>query len=67
MDEARDDRTDGIRTNVWVVASNENRCAHPNDDLRHVGDDGMNAYYRCDLCGATLISEAELLVRAHPV
>jgi hypothetical protein len=62
-DDALDARTDELSTKTWVIGSNENRCEHPDDDLRHVGDDGRNVYYRCELCEAMLISEIELLVR----
>lgn len=66
-DGARDERFGEPRTKVWVVASNENQCEHPKDNLRLIGDDGKNVYYRCELCEVTLISESELFVQTSLV
>lgn len=53
------------RTKVWVIASDDGSCDHPDSDLQRVGSDGINAYYQCARCEAVLVSQDELVRAAQ--
>ncbi|MDX1745084.1 MAG: hypothetical protein R3324_04040 [Halobacteriales archaeon] len=44
------------RGTVWVVPTTGGECEHPPGEVRYLGDDGSNGYFRCRLCEAVLIS-----------
>ena len=48
------------QSRTWVVASSDRACDHRREDLRIVGDDGINGYYRCVRCDAVVVSQDEL-------
>lgn len=54
--ECRPDSGPGpVGTRLWVISAETTDCDHPNRDLDEMGDDGLNGYYECTRCGATLV------------
>ncbi len=65
MDGGSVPRSKSSRTKVWVIASEDESCDHPDPDLQRVGSDGINAYYQCARCEAVLVSQDELVRAAQ--
>ena len=40
---------------IWVVGGEDPDCSHGSSTLEAVGSDGVNTYYRCTRCGATVV------------
>lgn len=56
---------------IWAVRT-DSECEHPPEKIEHVGDDGKNSYFQCQVCESMLITEignvtqADKLNNAYP-